>query len=84
MTAFCFGGSPVPSIKVGPTNTVTVSLQIISWDKEEDDESVELFWDKEDEIILLLDSCREGSCMEDTILGSGYKESGLDAGMHNI
>ena len=76
----------MPSIRVGPTNTVTVSLQIVSWDKEDDDESVvELFCDKEYEIILLLlDSCCEGSCMEDTILGSRYKESGLEAGIHNI
>jgi hypothetical protein len=28
ITAFGFGGSPVPSIKVGPTNTNIVSLFI--------------------------------------------------------
>jgi hypothetical protein len=53
MTAFGFGGSPVPSIKVAPTNTDIVSLFIVSTDNDDNDE---LFCEMEGEAIIVLDS----------------------------
>jgi hypothetical protein len=42
MTASGFGGSPVPSIKVGPTNTDIESLFIVSSGNDDNDDD-ELF-----------------------------------------
>jgi len=53
MTAFGFGGSPVPSIKVAPTNTDIVSLFIVSSDNDDNDD---LFSEMEEAIIVVLDS----------------------------
>ena len=56
MTAFGFGGSPVPSIKVGPANTDIVSLLVVSTDNDDnDDDDDEPFWEMEGEIMLLWD-----------------------------
>src|ERR687894_698860 len=80
MTAFCFAGSPVPSIKVDPTNTNTVVLSLVSWEK--DDENLTLFREKEAEILL--DSRCKGSCIEDAIFDSGCEEGELDADIQNM
>jgi hypothetical protein len=41
ITALGFGGSPVPSIKVGPTNTDIVSLLFIVSNDNDDDNNNE-------------------------------------------
>jgi hypothetical protein len=53
MTAFGFGGSPVPSIKVGPTNTDIVSLLFIESSNNDDNDDDEPFGGMEGEITLL-------------------------------
>lgn len=50
MTAFGFGGCPVPSIKVGPANTDIVSLFIESSNNDDNDE---LLGEMEVETMLL-------------------------------
>jgi hypothetical protein len=42
MTACGFGEFPVPSIKVGPTNTSIVSLFVVSNDKDNNDDVLPL------------------------------------------
>jgi hypothetical protein len=54
MTAFGFGGSPVPSIKVGPNNTDIVSLLfIVSSDNDDNTADDESFGEMEEETMLL-------------------------------
>ena len=86
MTVFDFGGSPVPSIKVGPINTDTISLFVLSCDSDDDDGS---FWkgaegEEEKKLEILLDLCCNDSSEGDKIFDLRYWGRGLENNVHGV